>query len=158
MIGEIIKLEISATSVAWYGAIVATASVIATGYNVLRDRAKLRIDIKPNMKVYPSTTPYGDTTNVVVSVVNVGRRPITISSVWFERDKASKSLLLSDSLHRGSIELAEGKGSDYLCNQAQPEMKDIRYACVLDSKGRTHRKRVSKKIRNAISRSEGEVD
>ena len=57
MIGEIIKLEISATSVAWYGAIVATASVIATGYNVLRDRAKLRIDIKPNMKVYPNTTP-----------------------------------------------------------------------------------------------------
>lgn len=147
----ILRFEISASSVAWYGAIVATITAMTSLYKIVKDRAKLLITVKPNMKVFPKNTPYGDSTNVVVSVVNGGRRCITISSVWFDTGINSKpALLLGDSLRRGSVELLEGKGSDYLCNQIQKELADIRFVCVLDSKGKTHRKRLSKTVRREI--------
>lgn len=147
----IVKFEISASSVAWYGAIVATVSALATLYKIIQDRTKLLITIKPNMKVYPKNTPYGDTTNVVVSIVNGGRRPITISNVWFEtRQRDKPGLLLSDSIRQGSVELSEGKGSDYLCDQNQKELLDARFVCVSDSKGRTHRRKLSRVVAQAI--------
>ena len=41
-----LKIEITAITVAWYGAIVATASIFLSLYNVLRDRARIKIKFR----------------------------------------------------------------------------------------------------------------
>ena len=51
MIEKLINIEISATTVAWYGAIVATISVAVALFNYLRDRARIRINYRKNMKI-----------------------------------------------------------------------------------------------------------
>jgi hypothetical protein len=150
-------IEISASTVAWYAAIVATLSAIVSAYNILRDRAKLKIAVRPNMKFYPEEPPYGDKTYVVVTVTNVGRRPITVTHVWFETpNKADEKMLLADSVKHGSREIGEGKWADYPCVQDQLPAS-LQYVCVSDSTGRTHRKRLSKEVRKAIGASNSEA-
>ncbi len=139
------KLEITASAMAWYGAIVGTLSAIVASYNVLRDRAKLKIRITPNMEIAQKEL-YGDETYVLVTVSNAGRRPLSITHVWFERGKNDRPFLLADSLKQeGAKELTEGKHTDYLAMQKHldPSIKKI---CIVDSIGKYHKRRVPRKV------------
>ena len=148
-----ITIEISASTVAWYAAIVATLSAIASIHSILRDRPKLRVEVRPNRKVYPKGTCYGDKTYIVVTVTNVGRRPITVTEVLYETPKKTDmKISLADSYRSGSRELGEGKQADYLCVQAELPAA-VRYVCVLDSTGRMHRKHLSREVLRAIAES-----
>ena len=150
-------IEISASTVAWYAAIIATLSAVVSAYNIFRDRAKLKIAVKPNMKFYPDAPPYGSKTYTIVTVTNTGRRPITVTHVWFETpNKAEQKLLIAGSVKQGPSELAEGKWANYPCVQSQLTTS-LRYVCISDSTGRLHRKRLSREVRNAISESSNEA-
>ncbi len=48
------KIEITASTVAWYAAIVATISAFFSGFNMWRDRPRIKISLKKNMKIYPA--------------------------------------------------------------------------------------------------------
>lgn len=145
-----VKFEITASAVAWYAAIVATGSAMVSAYNILRDRARLQVTVKADMKLAPSDTSYGDATYVVVTAVNTGRRPITVTKVWFEKNKHAKpKLLLADSMKHGAKELSEGKWADYLGKQDQFD-PSLKYVCVEDSTGRVHRRRLSGKLREEL--------
>lgn len=81
MFEQIYKVEVSASIIAWYGALVATASIILSLYVVLRDRAKVKISFTPSSYVhnhpcYEAGTPYLD-----ITVRNIGRRPVKIGNV-----------------------------------------------------------------------------
>lgn len=152
-----IRIEVSTSIVAWYAAVVGTFGAIVWAYSVLRDRAKVKIQVRPNMKVFPGNTTYGDETYVIVTVTNVGRRPITITHVWFETpNRADKKTLLADSLGHGSRELAEGKWADYPCVQSQLSTS-LRYVCASDSTQREHRKRLPREVRKAIAECKNEA-
>jgi len=143
-------LEISVSAVAWYGAVVATLSAAVSAYNILRDRARLLIKIAVNMRFLNADEPYESGTFTVVTVVNCGRRPITITHVWFEGGRKTEKLLLGDSIKHGARELAEGKWADYPCKQGNLDKQLIKYVCVTDSTGRVHRKRVPRHVRRAL--------
>jgi len=144
-----IRLEITAEAVAWYAAIVATASAIVSAYNVMRDRAKLRIEVKPNMKVFPARPEYDpDKTYIIVRVVNAGRRTATLTHVWFEpKKKGAQNILLPDCLNRGPQELSEGKWAIYALEQEAIDLRRFRRICVSDSTGRTYCKKISRRVR-----------
>ncbi len=77
-----ISLQISATSVAWYGAIVATISAIVGIINALRDRARVDISFQKGLMLVNARAPYtDDKTYFAVNITNKGRRPVAIGNV-----------------------------------------------------------------------------
>ena len=139
-----ITIEISAKTVAWYAAIVATASVLFSGFHLWRDRARLRITVSPNMVVYPKGPPY-EGTLVRTTVANCGRRPITITHVSFENaDSSAPTLLVGDSVREGPRELTEGKSTSYLVRQEGLNLSQLTYVCVCDATGKVHRRKLAK--------------
>jgi len=152
----LIRLEITAEAVAWYAAIVATASALVSAYNVLRDRARLLIQVQANMRPLPGDVQH-DTTkdHIMVRVVNAGRRPTIITHVWFEpKCKGAPNILLAHCLKMGPQELAEGKWAAYLLEQTAVDLKEFKYVCVSDSAGRTYRKKITRKLRKAAQSSD----
>jgi len=143
-------LEISASSVAWYAAIVATVSAAVSAYNILRDRARLLIRVAANMRFLNAESPSESGLFIVVTVVNSGRRPITITHVWLEGGRKTEKLLFAGSVIQGARELTEGKWADYRCKQEGLDKQLFKYVCVTDSTGRIHRKRVARHVRRAI--------
>lgn len=73
------NITISGDAVAWYGAIVATASVFVGGYAVWRDRARLKVRASGNATITDRAGKW-----LVLTVCNVGKRDIAIQMPWVE--------------------------------------------------------------------------
>jgi len=82
MLEHVIKFEITASAVAWYGAIVATFSLLFVGLNYLRDRAKIKVKINFG---YICTDAYsnGAMKIIGIEVINKGRRSVTLHGAGF---------------------------------------------------------------------------
>jgi len=143
------NIEISASAVAWYGAIVATLSAIASGYGMFRDRARLIIKVAANMEMFPKGIN-GNENQVLVTIANAGRRPVTITHVWFERGKGQNLLLLRTSFQPGGTELKEGKFVNFNCIQSSLDSA-IKTICVQDATGKKHRKKLLPDFIRAIA-------
>ena len=139
-----IRLEITAEAVAWYGAIVASAAAIFSGINLWRDRARVQVGVNPGMSMYPEDPGEEGKTYTLISVSNRGRRPLTVTHVWFELEKdKGQRCLVADSVKGGPREVTEGKAVDYVLKDA-PEVDLLahKYVCVSDATGRTHRRKL----------------
>ena len=80
MNSDLFRLEISASAVAWYGAIVATIGILVSLYNVLRDRARIKIKYQEDMQIIGPQTVYdSNKTYFNITVINKGRRPVNIT-------------------------------------------------------------------------------
>jgi hypothetical protein len=66
--------------VAIYGAALSTVLALGKAYEYYRDRADVKVKISPGMKATPGSQ-YGNRKLLFVSVVNVGRRPVSITHV-----------------------------------------------------------------------------
>jgi len=79
------NIIISGDAVAWYGAIVATVIAIATGYAVWRDRGRLKVSVRSNVRITESFGPYSkDNRYMVIEAANAGRRPLKIGFPHFK--------------------------------------------------------------------------
>ncbi|PIS43064.1 MAG: hypothetical protein COT24_00170 [Candidatus Kerfeldbacteria bacterium CG08_land_8_20_14_0_20_40_16] len=139
MIKEL-SINISATAVAWYGAILATISFIYSAYSVWRDKARIKIEFKKdvqvmNMPLYDSKNKY-----INISVINRGRRPIRIEKALLKMVNAKGFSLLSDSFveHRRKILTEEHPCSDFLCLQDDINPDKIWYILVIDGTGKKY--------------------
>ena len=140
-----IALTISAEAVAWYAAIVSTASLLVSAWSAWRDRARLVITARSGYHLQNPPPGYSEEKiYLTVSVANRGRRPVTIQKVWLtQKDSKRKSgLLLHDSIRQGSAELAEGKKVDYLLDQAGLDLDTLRGVVAEDLTGRLWKGRV----------------
>lgn len=139
------KLEITANTVAWYAAIVATLSVFLSGLKLWRDRARIKITLRKNMMMYPPEPGDEEKTFMMVDVANAGRRPLTITHVWFETD--GKNILLADSIKKGARELAEGKSTSYLANESEIPVEKLKTVIVFAATGKKYKRKVSKALK-----------
>jgi hypothetical protein len=139
-----LKLEISASVVAWYAAIVATVSCIISFYVSYRDRAKILIKYRRDMMVRGVETYDPDKTYFNITVINRGRRPVNIISASFRIFKSSKNkyAYLSDSLavHRNKILTESNPSSEFFVVQDELLLKYAGCIYVKDATGRTYRK------------------
>jgi len=94
------SIQISASAVAWYAAIVSTLSLAASLYLGWRDRARIRISISPNMMVrnVPQYDP--NKTYIDITVRNRGRRPVKIQTVYLKLYRTKGLALINDSIHQ----------------------------------------------------------
>jgi len=83
---------------------------------------------------------------IVITVINKGKRPVTISKVGYISKKGKgKHGILTDSFFRGSRELTEGKSTDYLIEQDLLDLSKIKYFVAYDLTGREYRGKLKSK-------------
>lgn len=142
-----IDLHISAEAVAWYAAVVATGSAITSMYVAMRDRPSLRVSVSANMLTFGMGHD-NEKKFVVVSVSNVGRRPMTLGLVGLVVNKPSGEVgeyVLTDSTSSGPRPLPEGESTTYKLEQHLLRGHTIRQAIVRDQRGKVwkHRTRIA---------------
>jgi hypothetical protein len=77
-----ISIQISTTSVAWYGAIVATISAIVAILNMWRDQARVKVTFQKGLMIMNAIPPYSeDKTYFAVHITNKGRRPVAVGNI-----------------------------------------------------------------------------
>lgn len=107
MFESITKIEISASSVAWYGAIVATLSCTVALLNYWRDRARVKVKVSQGLFVYSGRL--GDERQVIIEAVNHGRRIVTVTSVGFLLNDGNKLVITTHNNLQFPAEIHEGK-------------------------------------------------
>lgn len=142
-----LTLRITADTVAWYAAIVATVSAIIAGYSVWKDKAKVKITLSKNMEILPSEPETVGKSFIVIDVANIGRRPITITHVGFYEIGKKEGGLLGDSFTKGPREIHEGKSTSYLMDQSLIDIKKLKTVIAIDATGKTYKKKISRKFR-----------
>lgn len=131
-------IQVSASAVAWYGAILSTLALSAAIFNLWRDSKRLEIRVLPNMTGIPDGGSWD-----VIHVANAGRRPVWITHVWAEKSKGpGEKLLLGTALNRGARGLKEGEFTSYLAKGGQIDWRVFRFVCIVIATGETFRKRV----------------
>jgi len=129
------NITITATVVAWYGAILGTFGFALSVLNYLRDRARVRVTGTADMIAVSG--PNRGQRMVSVNIVNLGRRPITITVVAFHTKK-------SDGVPKEfevPFTLAEGELRRFFLLQSKLEecypLKSITRMAAVDASGRT---------------------
>lgn len=146
MTEQVFNIEISATAVAWYGAIVATISVAVALFNYLRDRAKIKIKYRKNMKMIGAYGPYNPSKIYFnITVINKGRRPINITKAALRDlnlDKKKKFNLLSDSFFaaRNQVLTEQNPTTDFFVEQDLIDFSGIWYIVVYGGAGQRYKK------------------
>jgi hypothetical protein len=124
--------------VAWYGAIVATASVLVGGYTAWRDRARLKVTARPGWKLTESFGVFSkDSTYVLIEVANVGRRPVHLRELPHFKLKGQKT---GGIVVKGPWQpkdcLDEGESATMLCKQDGLDLAQVTCVVVNDATGR----------------------
>ncbi len=102
------SITITAETVAWYAAIVATLSVVFSFIQLHRDRVSVKVKTSEGFFL-PTDTVMGNGIKIFVEAINVGRRPATLRSCALNF-KNGKSLLLPNPINISfPYELQEGK-------------------------------------------------
>jgi len=127
-----VSIEISASMVAWYAAIVATASIIINGLIAWRDRARIVVTGRPGMKIHPGDP---NKTFILIIVANHGRRPKTIDKVGFKL-RSGKHIMAADSHIKGPQELTEGRSFTWMMDQDKVDLGNIDYVWAYDQTGK----------------------
>jgi hypothetical protein len=144
MADPLYKLEISASSVAWYAAIVATISMFVSLIQLWRDRAKIRIEYSRDMKIIGTTGPYSpDTIYFNVTVINKGRRPINITKAAIRNlGSKKKFLVLNDSFSpaRNRVLTEDNPTAEFFVEQGAAMLDSAFYISVHDATGRKYKK------------------
>lgn len=139
-----VSIEISASAVAWYGAIVATVGIFVSLYNMFRDRAKVKIKYHKGMRVGGPLAPYDPTkTYFNITVINRGRRPVNITKAALRTlESGSKYVLLTDSFaaHRNRVLDESNPTTEFLIEQDEEILANSWFISVYDATGRTYRK------------------
>lgn len=140
-----IKFEITASAVAWYGAIVASLSVIFSAYHIWRDSARINIKLEKGLHLYNSEPLYKANVEYVgVEVVNKGRRPIKITQAAFLILGETGKLLLADSFanHRVQVLTEENPKTQFLVEKSIVDFDKIWCVLVSDGTGRKYKKNI----------------
>lgn len=74
---------IPTNAVAWYGAIIATGSLILGYLNFRRDRPRLSVTANTNM-----FSPAWEGPMIVIQVANIGRRTVHLAALHTSRQRA----------------------------------------------------------------------
>lgn len=140
-----ITISVSAETIAWYAAIMATCSVILTFLKYLNDRVNVVLKCRADYRIggQGDLHPYKrDTDYVVITVINKGKRPITIKSVHYvlkhKKDKCKRGIL-TDSLIQPFRKIQGGESTDYLLEQKYADLDNVKYFIAYDATGRAYR-------------------
>jgi len=148
MLNNPINLQISASTVAWYGAIVATLSACVAIYNAWRDRAMIVITYQKRMKIMNAIPPLSEDKHYfIVTIRNRGRRAVSIGNAGIMYI-SGEYFLLGDSIHNiantNRVLTEEKPDTQIISEQEGVDFSKLYYIQVFDKAGREYRKYTSK--------------
>jgi hypothetical protein len=129
-------LNITASAVAWYAALVSTITGAVQIANFLRDRKELKLDLMRNMVT--DDRRRAGMTFTILRVTNAGRRPVNITHVFIKRE-GNLAGLLNDIKPPLPCELTEGEQLAAYLDEAIADFDTLRYFVVVDSTGREYK-------------------
>lgn len=129
-----------ADPVAWYAAVVATVAAMAQVVNTIRDRSAVRV--KAHQSVVPGERPGDDGRRLGITVVNRGRRPVTIVAAGLilrEPRSEGKTVDFLWGLKPGGNRLDEGESATFLWRPDSETLPLFKCAWARDATGRVYR-------------------
>ena len=127
------SLTITADTVAWYGAILATLSAAKVLYDIWGDKGRLDISFQRDMFIAGSD---GES-QVLIRVVNKSKRPTQITHVGMRFYKDwDKALLFAGEPTRSLSE--QSPAAMYVQPQKGLDLKDLWFVYVIDVRGKEH--------------------
>lgn len=148
MTNQIFTIEVSANVVAWYAAIVATIGLMVSGYNVWRDKARIKIKYEPSMNLLGDVEAYGfdkEKKYLSISVINRGRRPIRIESASLKILNKKEFALLIDSFSERRNRIIDEKSptTTFLVDQSKVDLDSVWYVLITDGTGKSYKKYIN---------------
>jgi len=144
-----LTIEINASAVAWYGAILATGGSILSVCNFFRDKAKIEVGYSLDNQFYNIGPPYPYKEKedyICVTVINKGRRPVIIEKASLRVFGTKGYFLLGDSFADFRVKLIDEKNpqTNFFTEQSTIDIKNVIYAEITDGTGKKYRKYLKK--------------
>jgi hypothetical protein len=133
-----INLNITASAVAWYAAIVSTFTAAVQLANYARDRVRVHVNFQRDMELV-NDRAYEGMTVTFVNVVNSGRRRLTITNVGAVR-LTGKSWVFTDARPPLPHVLEEGEQIQVIVDQDGLNFDEIQSFVAYDAQGRKFNK------------------
>lgn len=140
-------LTIGAPAVAWYAAIMSTVIAAVQTANYFRDRVGVKVSFQRDMEMVNDAAHAGMTITVV-TVVNTGRRKLTITTVAARR-LSGKSWVFGDAVPPLPCALEEGAQMQVMVNQQGLDFGDISAFTAHDAAGHVFCRNVAPWYRRA---------
>lgn len=153
MILPLIKIEVSANSVAWYGAILATGSLVVSILNFLKDRRKVKVKISDGWLI-PRNNPWGsDEKKIFIAAENHGKRPVILNQVGFILSNKSSLIMPLPKNISFPYKLNEGESVSTFFEKVDlvkptQEGNVIKYGFYIDSIGNKYKTKFDQKLLN----------
>jgi hypothetical protein len=144
-------INISGNVVAAYGAVLATITGAVQMANFLRDRRLVKVRVQHDMEMIGDPR-YANVTLTIVTVINAGRRPVTITGVSAYRLFPLKPFVFTDTRPALPYELTEGKQLLALGDLKTIDLTTIEHWEAYDALGNTYRLFVAPWHKRWISR------
>lgn len=126
--------------IAIWGGLTGTLSLFVSYKTYVRDKSDIKISVMKEGFVGPGHPRYSyENTYTAITVINKGRRPMTIHTVGYRYINKIGSVIPSDSLYYNPHELLEGKDRSYLIPRDKLNFDEISYFFVTDITGNEYR-------------------
>jgi hypothetical protein len=137
-----ISIKISANSVAWYGAILATIGASISVYNAWKDRKQIKIFPQMNMRIFNARPPFEENKDYfIVNITNTGRRPVAIGNVAIQYI-SGENFILADSIDNQDLRILTEESPHAIITSDQSIFDFSKMYCIMvyDKTGREYRK------------------
>jgi hypothetical protein len=140
--------EILTAIVAIYGAVLSTIAIVK---QLVSDRVKVKLTVSKNMQMV-GDHKYEGMTLTILTLTNVGRRPITIKTFGAIRlYPSTTNFVVIDSRPPVPCEITEGKYITSIWDQKDIPFDTIDYWAAWDSQGRIHKTLEASRIKHWTS-------
>lgn len=130
--------------VALYGAVLSTVVAVR---QILGERVRVKVTVKRNMQMVGDPR-YRGTTLTILTVTNIGRRPVTITAFGTVPLYPNPGLVAIDTQPPLPCEITEGNYITSMWPQADLDFSNIDYWAAWDSHGRVHRLQEASRLRH----------
>ena len=134
----VIHINITASVVAAYAAVISTITGAVQVVNHFKDRVSLRIHVQNNMELIGDPR-YAEMTLTTLWISNKGRRPVTITNVGAYRLHPHKPFIVPDTRPACPCELTEGKQMTAIIDQSDLDSSVIESWEAYTATGKTFR-------------------
>jgi hypothetical protein len=138
--------NVSTESIALYGAIVASVSIVVSALSlvfqavvVIRDKKNVRVKMTYDNEIIGGMPLYKENEDYIsIDIVNIGRRPVTITTTGLLLYTNKKSLPI-DAVRKGRFTLNEGEKETFVMEQKSVRKNTVRCVFATDAEETVYR-------------------
>ena len=135
------------TLIAIYGAVLSTIAILR---QVMGDKIKVNLKVQKGMEIVGDPL-YQGLTLTILTVTNMGKRPVTITTFGAIRLHPHKNFVAIDSRPKLPCEITEGKYITSFWDQEGIDFSTIDYSVASDSRGKSYKAQEASRFKHLKS-------